>query len=237
MANEDPWLHQIAQMPAMQQVAAILAGLRDRGLQEPAVASGFIRSHVMGVPPTDVDIHYVGTVPTKTAEQWLAELLTAGNITNRSWDIWNFTEHDPRITTTEFGYRAHFVSTIDCIYLAPDGALHDLTNRGVVDARTHTLEFCHLGVTNYRFEIGQLCYIYLEGCRRMFLHDLHPTPTSALALRNSASLWQRCPAVDRAALHKRLHEKLDAAQRAAAQPIYASYGWDAIFAMDGINGS
>jgi hypothetical protein len=231
MTTLDPLLRAVAAAPAVRRVAAILARLRERGLREPAVASGFIRTHLLGVPPTDVDVHYVGDVPTAVAEGWLAEVLAEAQLSERDWDIWNFTEHDPRITSTEFGYRAHFVSTIDCVYLGADRALHDLTGRGVADARTRTLELCHLDVTEYAFSVGQLCYSYLEGCRRMFLYGLRPTSRSAEALRANAPLWQQCPAVDRAYLVRRLHNKLTAAQRVAAQPLYASFGWGEIFTM------
>ena len=117
----------VARLPAMERVTGVLARLAARGLADPAVASGFVRCHLLGVPPTDVDIHYVGGIPTATAESWLRDALAQTDGAQGEWDIWNFTEHDPRITTTEAGYRAHFVSTIDCVYLGADGALHDLT--------------------------------------------------------------------------------------------------------------
>ncbi len=222
-------LVQMAQISAMARVAVVLTRLAARGLGDPAVASGFVRCHLLGVPPTDIDIHYVGVVPTATAEGWLRDAIAETGGADGEWDIWNFTEHDPRITTTAYGYRAHFVSTIDCVYLAVDGMLHDLTGRGVADADQRTLEFTHLAVADYPYTPGQLCYLYLEGCRRMFLYGLSPTPASAQALHASAGLWRQAAPADRRYLRDRVRHKLTPAQCRAALPLYARYGWDAVF--------
>jgi hypothetical protein len=210
-------------------VASVLGQLAARGLGDPAVASGYIRCHLLGVPPTDVDIHYVGEVPTATAQAWLHEALAAAGILDGEWDIWNFTEHDARISSVAYGYCVHFVSTIDCVCLAADGMLHDTTGRGVADAEARILAFTHLGVADYPYTPGQLCYLYLEGCRRMFLYGWTPTSASAAALRGNADLWGQASAADRRYLRERVAQKLTADQRHAAQPFYASYGWDAVF--------
>jgi hypothetical protein len=227
--NDAAWLADVALAAELQPIAAVLRALVARGLAQPAVASGFTRGIVLGAPPTDIDIHYVGAIPTATAEQWLAEIRADLGLTDGEWDIWNFQEHDPRITTTAYGYRVHFVSTIDCICLLPDGTLCDVTGRGVADARARRMHLTHLAVTDYPYRIGQLCYLYLEGCRRMALYDLAPTEASAAALRADAHLWARCPEPDRGYLVRRLRTKLTPAQRVAARPIYAAFGWDGIF--------
>jgi hypothetical protein len=219
----------IARLPAMMRVADMLARLAARGLTDPAVASGFVRCHLLDVPPTDVDIHYVGDVPTATAARWLREELQRSGNDQGEWDIWNFTEHDPRITTVGYGYRAHFVSPIDCVYLGADGALYDLTEHGVADAAARILEFTHLTVTDYPYTPGQLCYLYLEGCRRMFLYNLMPTPASTSALRAHADLWHAALPADRHYLRDRIRQKLTPQQRAQAHDLYRCYGWDAIF--------
>ncbi|MBA3825736.1 MAG: hypothetical protein H0X24_17790 [Ktedonobacterales bacterium] len=219
----------IVQSPAMARVAGVLAHLAARGLGTPAVASGFVRCHLLGVPPTDVDIHYVGGIPTATAEAWLRDEVRQAGDAAGEWDIWNFTEHDPRITSTAYGYRVHFVSTIDCVYLGADGALHDLTGRGVADADQRVLALTHLTVTDYPYTPGQLCYLYLEGCRRMYLYGLTPTSASATALRAHTGLWQAAQPADRRYLRDRVRQKLTAEQRAQAQALYARYGWDAVF--------
>lgn len=226
------WLRELARDARLGPVAAVLARLAAQGLRGPAVASGFTRGILLSAAPTDIDIHYVGDVPTATAERWLAAARTELGLAGGEWDIWNFQEHDPLITTTAYGYHAHFVSTIDCVYLAADGALHDLTGRGAADAQAHVLHFSHLDVTDYPYTAGQLCYLYLEGCRRVFQYGLTPTAASAAALRANAGLWARCPAPDQAYLHRRLRKKLHPAQRDAARAIYASFGWDAIFDED-----
>ncbi len=223
------WLAAKARDPRLQRVARILARLRQRGLSDPAVASGFTRGILLDAPPTDVDIHYVGAVPTAMAEIWLAEELRAAGIADGEWDIWNFQEHDPRITTTAYGYQVHFVSTIDCVCLGADGMLRDVTGRGAADAQARRLHFCHLAVTDYPYTEGQLCYMYLEGCRRVFLYGLTATAESAAALRAHADLWARCPEPDRAYLRERLRTKLTPVQREAARPCYAAFGWDGIF--------
>jgi hypothetical protein len=219
----------IAQRSDMRAAAGMLTRLAARGLIDPAVASGFMRCHLLGVPPTDVDIHYVGPVPTATAEAWLHEELATAGISDGEWDIWNFTEHDPRILTTAYGYQVHFVSTIDCVYLGADGVLHDLTGRGVANAEARILEFTHLAVSDYPYTPGQLCYLYLEGCRRMFLYGLTPTTASANALQTNVHLWHRATPADRHYLRDRIQHKLTDVQRAAAQSLYAHYGWDAVF--------
>ncbi len=228
----DPRFAAIEADPRVRHVAGILAKLARRGVQDPAVASGFIRARMLGAPPTDVDIHYVGDVPTATAQVWLHELLDADGIPHDDWDIWNFTEHDPRITSTAYGYLVHFVSTIDCIFLGPDGALHDLTGRGAADARGKILRFSHFEIQDYPYAEGQLCYIYTEGLRRMFLYDLAPDPASAAALRASPPLWHACAEADRRYLRDRLRRKLSIARRGAALSLYAAWGWATLFEME-----
>jgi hypothetical protein len=230
--DDAAWLREVERDARLAPVAAVLARLAARGLREPAVASGFTRCIVLGAPPTDIDIHYVGEVPTATAEGWLAEARVDLGLADGEWDIWNFQEHDPLITTTAYGYHVHFVSTIDCIYLAADGALHDLTGRGVADARARRMHFSHLDVTDYPYTAGQLCYLYLEGCRRIAQYGLTSTAASAAALRENADLWARCPAPDQDYLRRRLRYKLTPDQRDAARTVYASFGWDAIFDED-----
>jgi hypothetical protein len=225
-----PSLTDLAARPDVIQIVEILHALEDRGLTTPAVASGFPRSLLLDAPPSDVDIHYTGVVPTVQAEEWLHAELAARKVFSTDWDIWNFTEHDARITTIEFGYLAHFVSTIDCVYIAADGQLHDLTGRGVADAEARLLEFTHPYVQQYSWTPGQLCYLLLEGCRRIFLYGLTPTPEATRHLREGVVLWDAAIATDRTYLHKRLYHKLDALQREAARPIYEQYGWGAVFA-------
>jgi hypothetical protein len=229
MEDDATWLAEKARDPRLQRAARILARLRERGLIDPAVASGFTRGVLLDAPPTDVDIHYVGDVPTATAEMWLVEELRAAEIQDGEWDIWNFQEHDPLITQIAYGYLVHFASTIDCIHLGADGALHDVTGRGVADARARRMHLGHLAVTDYPYKVGQLCYMYLEGCRRVFQYGLTATDESAASLRANADLWGRCPEPDRIYLCERLREKVPAAQRAAARPCYAAFGWDSIF--------
>jgi hypothetical protein len=228
---EDDWMRELAARPQVRAVTGVLRALQDRGLRDPAVASGFTRTLLLGVPQTDIDIHYVGDVPTATAERWLEAILAERELSG-AWDIWNFQEHDPQITTTTYGYLVHFVSTIDCIYLASDGRLFDLTGRGASDARSRTLSLTHLTVQGYTWSAGQLCYLYLEGCRRIFLYGLTPTAASAEALHRDAGLWHACANEDRQYLRRRLREKLTAEQRAVARPLYASFGWDAVFDDD-----
>ncbi|HKD76490.1 MAG TPA: hypothetical protein VKB76_13390, partial [Ktedonobacterales bacterium] len=107
--------------------------------------------------------------------------------------------------------------------------LYDPTGRGASDARARTLSLTHLTVQGYTWTAGQLCYLYLEGCRRIFLYGLTPTTASADALRQDAGLWHACTDADRLYLWRRLREKLTAEQRAVARPMYASFGWDAVF--------
>jgi hypothetical protein len=232
MASSDPLFAAIEADPRVRYVAGVLAALQRRGLRDPAVASGFIRAQILGMPPTDVDIHYVGDVSTATAEAWLHDLLAVDGIPHDDWDIWNFTEHDPHILSTDYGYLVHFVSTIDCIALGPDGTLRDVTGRGAADARGKILHFSHLEVQDYPYKAEQLCYIYTEGLRRVFLYDLAPDQPSAVALRASSPLWHACAASDRRYLRDRLRQKLSAAQREAALPLYAEWGWATLFEMD-----
>lgn len=230
-SEDTSWLAELAARPDVQAVATVLRALQARGVEDPAVASGFTRSLLLATPPTDVDIHYTGAIPTATAEKWLAEILVEQGL-GGEWDIWNFTEHDPRITSRDFGYLAHFVSTIDCVYLGPAGVLHDLTGHGVSDARTRTLAFPHLAVVGYPYSAGQLCYLLLEGCRRIALHNLKPNPSADRALRESSGLWQAALPADRAYLRDRLRSKLTPEQRHLARPRYAQFGWDHIFAEE-----
>ena len=148
-------------------VVNVLRALQQRGLAQPAVASGFTRTLLLGLPPTDIDIHYVGAVPTAVAIHWLAEILTECGLSGE-WDIWNLQEHDARITTTTFGYLAHFVSTIDCVYLAPDGLLYDLTGRGAADAHARILSLTHLTVAGYDWSAGNAAISTSKGVGASF---------------------------------------------------------------------
>ncbi len=238
-------LRQLTTHPEIVRVAGVLRALAARGITDLGVASGFMRTLVLAAchgdahaRPTDIDVHYTGTIPTAQAEVWLREILTARGIAPERWDIWNFREHDAAITSTAYGYRVHFVSTIDTIYLSVndpgvDPIVHDLTGRGVADARMLRLEMPHLDVLDYAYSAAQLCYLSLEGCRRMALHQLTPTPRVARELRANASLWQTLAPEERDYLWHRARTKLSAAQREAALPLYAAYGWEPVLQSRG----
>jgi|GEM_PF-5884960 len=226
-------LQTLAELPQMKTIANVLYRLRSAGLENPCVAGGFTRDLALGKVPHDMDIHYIGTVPTVTARSLLTAILQAEQIPGE-WDIWNFTEHDATITDIERGYISNFISTIDCLYVNADGDVIDLTGRGIADAQQRILEFTHLLYPEYHWSSGQLCYHLLEGCRRIFLYQLIPTQDSEEALLANTHLWAEATMTEREYLRQRLHKKLSVKELTEARHIYTRYGWDMVFVIENV---
>ncbi len=227
MTNEFSLMQQYVQHPVLQQCIPVLQNLEARGLQTPYIGGGCTRNILFDMEPKDIDIHFVGDVPSTLAEQWLSEILAQHDLAG-DWDIWNFQEHEPQLTSTLVGYYANFVSTIDCIYLSSDGQLHDLTGRGMYDVQHHLMDLCHLYL-DFHIDDARACYLCLESCRRMYLHWLTPTPRTAKFLRVYSHVWRNLTEHEKEYFYKRFNKKLTAQQQIEAKPIYERYGWDFIY--------
>jgi hypothetical protein len=222
----------IQNTPEVKRAALVLAKLEQGGLVEPAIASGWTRSLLTNTTSPDIDVSYVGPVHYKQAQPILGEALRNIDPENAAiWDvggIWN-AQMAYGVTRTVDNFLLYYVDSIDSVYLASDGLLHDPTGHGFADAATRTLR-----VNMYDVEQGILTdrenvNVCLESCRRMARLGWTPTPESTDRIVDGLGSWQKIGVDDRLYYTKKLAKKYGRSDVAAARPVYERYGWGFVF--------
>jgi len=230
----------IETLPVVQQAAQVLGQLEKCGLVEPAIASGWIRGYLTRTTPSDIDIAYVGPVAPEDAQQYLRDTLTNLGIDPSPWDIagiWN-AELAYGVKHTAENYLLYYINSIDTVYLAADGKLHDPTGHGFADAEHKILRLNTHNTTAGRMPTAkEETYVCLEGCRRIAKFGWAPTPYSADRIRQGVGQWQELsPTEQHYFIHKKITGKYNPNERLAVRPTYDSYGWGFVFDLADLSG-
>jgi hypothetical protein len=223
---------EIEALPAVQEAAAVLVGLEKRGLVEPAVASGWTRAMLTDTTSRDIDVAYVGDIHYEEAQQYLREVLTELGVDPEPWDIdgiWN-AQMSYGVEHTVDNYLLYYVDSIDTVYLASDGKLHDPTGNGFSDAEARILRINEYDRKDGRkptsYEEVNVC---LEGCRRIAQLGWEATPESRQRINEGIVEWSRLSDKEKAYFTRKLASKYEPDKRGEAQPIYHQFGWGFIF--------
>lgn len=225
-------VEEIEQNPQIKIAAHVLKLLEKKGLEQPAIASGYIRGFLTNTTPTDIDIAYVGKVHYQDAQKYLFEIITQLKLDPGPWDlkgIWNAQIECPEIDTTEKNYLTFYVDSIDSVYLASDAKLHDPTGHGFKDAESKTLRMTDFKSNGFKYSKSKIVYLCLEGCRRIANFNWKPTPKSISLIKSGIELWPQLSQQSKNYFYNRTSKKYSLDQFSNAQKIYKKYGWDFIF--------
>jgi hypothetical protein len=223
---------EIEKLAEVKEAVQVLKGLEKRGLQQPAIAGGWIRSFLTDLPPSDIDVLYVGPVHYHEAQDRLSDILAKLSINPIDWDIkgiWN-AELAWQLSSVNQSILIYYVSSIDSVYLTSDGKLHDPTGHGYADALTKTLrinDYVDRPITP-----GSWVNTYLEGCRRIVKFGWQPTERSTELIKQGALYWEKLTEESRQKFYHRLEKKYLPRERKSARQVYEKYGWGFVF--DGI---
>ena len=220
--------------PQIQSASAVLTGLEQRGLRQAAIASGWTRAFLTDTKPSDIDVSYVGTVHYLEARQHLKEVLAEQGVDPTDWDIegiWNAELMYPEVKWIKQNFQRYYVSSIDSVYLAADGKLHDTTGYGFADAATKTLRLNDYPDPVYPYSLRDQVYFLLEGCRRIAKLGWFPTEESAYRIKEGIPLWSMLNEEDYAYFKRRVGKKYQVEERPEAKAIYEQYGWGFVFDM------
>jgi hypothetical protein len=222
---------EIEQRPEVKQASRVLAELQRRGLVEPAIGSGWTRGLLTGVPVSDIDVSYVGDIHYEQAQQIMLEVLKRLGVDPQPWDvegIWNATIADGSLHTVDH-YLKDYVCSIDTVYLAADGKLHDPTGHGFEDAQSKTLRLNDYEPLKNGGVAKQEVYICLEGCRRIAKFGWCPTKQSETRIKQGVGQWLKLSPDEQEYFRRRLAKKYTAEQLKAAKPTYENLSWGVAF--------
>jgi hypothetical protein len=223
---------EIEALPQVRQAAEVLAALEERGLVEPAIASGWTRAMLTDTTSSDIDVAYVGPVHYDQAQQHLRAVLDELRVDPALWDIqgiWN-AEMAYGVTSTVDNYLIYYVDSIDSVYLAPDGKLYDPTGFGFRDAQGRLLRINDYdrqhGIPQIPKEEVNIC---LEGCRRVAQLGWNITPASRNRIVAGVAEWAKLEEPDIQYFVRKLGSKFSPEKRQPARVVYDGFGWGFIF--------
>ncbi len=213
--------------------AKVLKELELKNLKQPYIASGFIRGFLTKTLPSDIDIAYVGKVHFKDAQSLLSQVLNELKIKTNNWDvkgIWNAQIDNPQVNSTEKNYLLFYVDSIDSVYLASDGKLHDPTGFGFKDSLNKTLRMNNFLKNGFNYKVKEIVYFCLEGCRRIAKFGWKPTTRSIDLIKYGLPLWQKLRDEEKEYFYKKkILSKYKSEEFSKAKEIYDKYGWGFIF--------
>jgi hypothetical protein len=223
---------EIEALPIVKEATAVLKGLETLGLIEPAIASGWTRGLLTDSAITDTDVAYVGKVHYGEAQEYLRAVLSELGLDPKPWDIkgiWN-AQMSYGVEHTVDNYLLYYVDSIDSVYLAADGKLHDPTGHGFSDAEAKILRINEYDRQNGRkptaYEEVNVC---LEGCRRITRLCWKATPESRQRIIEGVVQWENLSDDEKAYFFRKLASKYKPEERADAQKVYYEFGWGFIF--------
>jgi len=223
---------EIEALPEVRQAAQVLTGLEARGLVESAIASGWTRAFLTDSSSSDIDVAYVGSVHYEEAQEHLRSVLDELGADPEPWDIkgiWN-AEIAYGVTRTVDNYLIYFVDSIDTVFLASDGKLHDPTGFGFQDAEKRLLR-----INDYDRKNGLIqtpreeVNICLEGCRRVARLGWSITPESRTRISEGVSEWAKLDSSGVEYFVRKLGSKHVPEKRKSAQAVYEGFGWGFVF--------
>lgn len=224
---------QIESQPEVVQVAGVLAELEEKGLKQVCIASGWTRGWLIDSARSDIDIAYVGDIHYTQAQRLLLEAIQKHKVEHLDWDlegIWNAELACPEITTTRQHYLVHYVCSIDSVYLASDGKLHDATGFGFEDAANKVLRMNDFEQIDFNYQPVNIVYLCLEGCRRIAKFGWTPTSRSVELIRKGLPLWSELSAAEREYFYtKKIVKKFPPEDWQGLKSVYDQLGWGFIF--------
>lgn len=213
-------------------VSQILKELEALGVEQACVASGWIRGWLTDSPRSDIDIAYIGKVHFSEAQSHLQKLVEKYNAEHLDWDlkgIWNAQIESPQIKSTQHNYLVNYVCSIDSVYLASDGMLHDPTGYGVEDALNGVLRMNDYEEIDYKYKDRTIVYLALEGCRRIAKFNWKPTERTIELIKNASDKWLNLNKKEKEYFYKRISKKFPSSQWERVRPAYDEFGWGFIF--------
>lgn len=223
---------EIEALPIVQEAAAVLRMLEGRGLVEPAIASGWTRAMLTDSTTSDIDVAYVGDVHYEQAQEYLRAVLAEMNVDASMWDIkgiWN-AQMSYGVRSNVDNYLLYYVDSIDSIYLASDGKLHDPTGFGFQDAEAKVLRLNEYDRMDGRVPTPYAdVNVCLEGCRRVAQLGWSATAESQQRMREGVAQWGRLSDEEKAYFIRKKASKFVPEKRSEAQAIYSQFGWGFIF--------
>ncbi len=225
-------IREIENLPQVKEAAEVLRFLERHGISEPAIAAGWTRSLLTGSTTSDIDVSYVGNVHYKEAQTILGQALDEVNPTNRAmWDvkgIWN-AQLAYGVTHTVDNFLLYYLNSIDSVYLASDGRLHDPTGFGFEDAQTKILRINDYDLDGRITTPSEEVNVCLENCRRLAKFGWIPTGRTIERISQGTNSWERLTNDEVAYFVNKLKTKYEEKERSDAKRIYSKYGWGFIF--------
>ena len=223
---------EIEQLPEVIQAGSILEALESKGLGEPAIAAGWTRSLLTDGVTADIDVSYVGKIHYQQAQLILKDVLDDVKPANKHmWDvngIWN-AQIAYQVEHTVDNFLLYYLNSIDSVFLASDGKLHDPTGFGFSDAESKTLRINEYDLINREPSASEEVNVCLENCRRLAKFGWFPTARSVERIRAGSTSWSKLSDDEKNYFIDKLKAKYTNSDRLAAQTVYSQYGWGFIF--------
>lgn len=223
---------EIEQLPEVIEAVMVLHYLENHGIKEAAIASGWTRSLLGAGTTSDIDVSYVGDMHYEDAQAILRNALDEINPSNKAtWDvkgIWN-AQMAYGVERVVDNFLLYYLNSIDSVYLASDGTLHDPTGFGFDDARTKTLRINDYDIAGRATTPSEEVNVCLESCRRLAKFSWSPTDRTVERLHQGTVRWPELTSEEIHYFVNKLATKYKASERKAAQRVYAMYGWGFIF--------
>lgn len=218
-------------MPSVRQATEVLGRLEDTGLTEPVINSSFVRGVLVDLPTHDVDVAYVGSVDFTRARVSLTNVLANLGLEATAWDmcIWN-AQLAHGVTSSEQYCLEHGITSVDSVYLASDGRLHDPTGHGFEDAKEGVLRF-NEQVYAVQLSPAELVRACLEGCRRIIQYNWSPTPETRSKISEGVAFWDGLDQKSRDYLQRRFQAKYRDVDRERVKQVHEALGWGGLFSV------
>ncbi len=225
-------INEIENLPEVQASAQVLSELESQGIKEASIAAGWTRTLIAGGSTSDIDVSYVGTIHYEDAQAILAHVLDNVNPPNREmWDIkgiWN-AEIAYGVKHTVDNFLLYYLNSIDSVYLASDGKLHDPTGYGFQDAQTKTLRINNYDLDRRPTTAAEEVNVCLENCRRLAKFGWTPTDRTFERITKSVSRWLELSDKEKSYFIRKLRTKYSDQERLSARVKYDLYGWGFVF--------
>lgn len=223
---------EIEALPEVREASIVLQHLEGRGLIEPAIASGWTRAKLTDSQSKDIDVAYVGPVHFIEAQAHLREVLAELDVNPKPWDvegIWN-AQMSYGVEHTVDNYLLYYVNSIDSVFLASDGRLHDPTGFGFQDAEARVLRINDYDRQNGRTPTpSEEVNVCLEGCRRIAQLGWTATPESIERIEAGTPFWNKLSDKELAYFVRKMGSKFAPDDRQGAKESFTQYGWGFIF--------
>jgi hypothetical protein len=222
----------VEDLSEVKEAAAVLRMLEENGLKEPVIAAGWTRSLICGGTTADIDVSYVGEIHFEQAQDILKQALEKVNPSNKQmWDvkgIWN-AQMAYGVKHTVDNLLLHYLNSIDSVYLAADGKLHDPTGFGFNDAETKTLRINDYDLVNRVPTASEHVNVCIENCRRLAKFGWTPTERTTERIRQGVAYWDQLSKKETTYFISKLKTKYSQQERSNARLVYDTYGWGFIF--------